>query len=91
MAIPQGVSHAALAPSILRLQQFMQMHHDIFHFGIIDRLLSGGAPCFFGGGIIGEHSHNVELVEICKIECLGVFHPAPEHHMQFRFSQILAP
>jgi hypothetical protein len=84
MAAPQTVS-------FFRLKQFVQMHDDIFHFGVVDRFLCCGAPSFFRGRIVRKHPDNVELFQISEFQCLRVFDPAPEHQMQFSFAQNFAP
>lgn len=50
----------------------MQVDDDVAHFGVIDGFLRPAAPGFFGGGIVGEDTDDVELFEIDEIEGLGV-------------------
>ena len=48
------------------------MHHDIFHFRIIDRLLRGGPPRILGGLVRREHPDDVNRLEISKVQRLRV-------------------
>src|SRR3546814_17710468 len=55
-----------------RIEQAMKVDDDIAHFGIVDRPLRAAAPGFFGSLVVGIDPDHVQLVEIDKIQTLGV-------------------
>ena len=67
----------------VRLKQTVQMHHHVFHFGIVDRASRGAAPGFFGAGIIGEYADEIDRVEVFEVDRLRIDDPAAENKVQF--------
>src|SRR3546814_7330538 len=65
-----------------RIEQAMKVDDDIAHFGIVDRPLRAAAPGFFGSLVVGIDPDHVQLVEIDKIQTLGVGHTSAENEMQ---------
>jgi len=59
----------------------MEVHENIFHFGIIDRTLGVRAPGFLGRGIIGKDADDIQLVEIGKFVAARIFDAPAEYEM----------
>ena len=76
---------------LFRLQKLVQMHHHIFHFGIIHRSLGSASPSFFRAGVIRKHADNIQFFQIGKFEHLRVFDPPTKYQMQFCVTQMRAP
>lgn len=67
----------------MRLQQAVQVHDHIAHFGIVDSALRGGAPGFFGGFVIGKHANHVDRFQVDEFCALRVFDAAAHHEVKF--------
>src|SRR4051812_34420833 len=44
----------------------MQVHDEIAHVGVVDRLLRLGFPGDIRGCVVGKHADNLDLVEILE-------------------------
>ena len=88
-----GVSIRTEIPraKLFRLQKLVQMHHHIFHFGIIHRSLGSASPSFFRAGVIRKHTDDIQFFQIGKFEHLRVFDPPTKYQMQFCVTQMRAP
>ena len=76
---------------LFRLQKLVQMHHHIFHFGIVHRTLGSAAPRFFRAGVIRKHADDIQFFQIGKFEHLRVFNPPAKYQVQFCVTQMRAP
>ena len=66
----------------LRIEQSMQVHDEIPHVGIVDRLLRLGSPGRVGGRVIGKNTDNIQACQIAKLDFLKVRELAAENEMQ---------
>ena len=72
VAVPEGLARfGVLRPRNavhVRLEQAVEVDHDIFHLGIVDGALGGAAPGFLGLGIAVEQADEVDLFEVGEFE-----------------------
>lgn len=66
---------------LMWLQQLVQVHHHIFHFGIVHGPLRRATPSLFSAGIIMVHANDIKFVEVCELESLGIADPSAEHQV----------
>src|SRR3546814_17806635 len=59
---------------------------DIFHLGIVDGALRGGAPRLFGRLIVGKQADDVEGVQIDEIEVLRIADASAEDRKSTRLN-----
>ena len=83
------LSGATLLRVEIGLEQAMEVHDDIFHLGIVDGALRGGAPRLFGRGVIGKDTDHVELGRVDKVERLRILHASAENEMQLAHTSLL--
>ena len=60
----------------------MQVDHDIFHLGIIDGALGGGAPGFLRCREAVEQTDEVDLVEVDEFQALRILDPPAEYQVK---------
>lgn len=66
----------------LRIEQSMQVHDEIAHVSIVDRLLRLGSPCRMGRRVIRENADKIQLFQIAEFDLLQVGKLAAEDEMQ---------
>src|SRR3546814_1418040 len=55
----------------------------IFHLGVVDGALRGGAPGLFGRFIVGIEADDVEGGEVHEVEALRIADASAEYQVQF--------
>src|SRR5262245_38824507 len=74
---------SALAPLIrFRIEQPVQVHDEIAHMGVIDRLLRLRFPSDISGGVVGINSDDIQLVDIPELDTVQISEFAAEDEMQ---------
>ena len=68
---------------LIGIEQLVQMHDHIFHFGIVYRALGIGPPSLYGAGIIGKNTDQIDRFQIGKFERLRVGHATAHYKMKF--------
>jgi hypothetical protein len=66
----------------LRIEQSMQVHDEIAHVSIVDRLLRLGSPYRMGRRVIRENADEIQLFQIAEFDLLQVRKLASEDEMQ---------
>ena len=66
----------------LRLEQAVQVGHEIARVGVIDGRLRGTAPGFERLGVIGIDADDVDLFAIDELNAIGIGDLAAEYQMQ---------
>jgi hypothetical protein len=69
-------------PVVLRLEQAVQVDHDIFHFRVVDRALGLAAPGVFGSRVAVVNADEVDAVEIDEVEAASRIRAASEHEVK---------
>src|SRR5205807_4871904 len=51
---------------LTRIEQAVEMDHEIAHVGVVDGLLRLGFPGGISCGVIGKHADDIDLVEVLE-------------------------
>src|SRR5439155_6233333 len=62
-------------PIHLRIEQAVQMHDEVAHVGVVDRLLRFSLPGSISGGVVGINADDIQFAEIAELDAVQIREP----------------
>src|SRR5207253_409793 len=69
-------------PIHLRIEQAVQMHDEVAHVGVVDRLLRFRLPGSISGGVVGINADDIQLAEIAELDAVQIRELTTEYEVE---------
>ena len=67
---------------LTRIEQPVEMDHEVAHLGIVDRLLRFRLPRRMGRRVVGVYADDIDLVEVLEGDVFEIGEFAADHEMK---------
>src|SRR5207249_3042144 len=69
-------------PIHLRIEEAVQMHDEVAHVGVVDRLLRFRLPGSISGGVVGINADDIQFAEIAELDAVQIRELTTEYEVE---------